>query len=467
MKALLHMSFACLIGCLSFVSGASAQLPIPDPGYGSADGIARVAFDLVGSQSDRATAAAALVDGRLVLAGTVEFNTLQQHDIGFARLMASNGSLDPGFGPSSNGRVLAGLAPVGEVVDLQTSTDGLLYVANISSGTVLVGKRLFSGAVDPAFNGMGHRFLGAGFFLDGATEVVLTRLLALGGGKILVVGYAATTTRVCAMALRLNANGSTDTTFGGGTGRTCVSPIVQGTQAAGAYDATVLSDGRILLAGTSVHAGGSGFDMSVARLATDGALDLSFGPDQDGWAHVAFDQGGALNDNAKAITVDPLGRIVLAGQVQTQMNYDIGIARLLSNGISDVMFGNGGRVQTGFDLGGHDYNVASNVFVLPDRHILIGGATQSNGVVGAALMLHDNGQFESRFGVAGKFILTDPNGPEAGVLNSAKMVLDGDHMYMIGSIVSPVLLPGGVRNYDFAATRHVIPLFSHGFDGNP
>jgi uncharacterized delta-60 repeat protein len=390
-----------------------------------------------------------------------------QDDIAFARLAAGDGSLDADFGSNDDGRALAGLAPVQQVTDTAQTNEGLLYLGTSSNGVAVVGRIDTDGAADADFNGNGHRFLGAGFFVDGGTALALSRIIALPGGKILVAGYAGTPTAICAVAARLNADGSTDDSFGAGSGRICVAPVSQGTQAAGAFEAAVLADGRILLAGVSSHPGGSGMDMSVARLAPDGALDLEFGPAHDGWAHVAFDQGGSLYDSANAIAVDADGRIVLAGQIETQTDYDIGIARLLPDGALDTTFGINGRVQTGLDLGGHNWDTAEDVFVLPDRHILIGGRTQSNGVVGIAVMLQTDGRFEPRFGDQGLFVQTDPDGPESGVLDAQRMVLDGDYMYMIGSIVSPVLLPGSIRNYDFAAARYVIPLFSDGFDAGP
>jgi uncharacterized delta-60 repeat protein len=265
----------------------------------------------------------------------------------------------------------------------------------------------------------------------------------------------------------LNADGSSDTTFGAGTGRACVAPATQSAPAAGAFGAAVYADGRLLLVGTSSHPGGSGMDMSVARLLADGTLDPAFGPAHDGWSHVAFDQGGTLWDAAYVAAIDADGRIVLAGQNETQTSYDIGIARLLPDGALDATFGGNGRLQTGFDLGGHNWDTAHSLFVLPDRHILVGGQTQSNGTVGIAVMLRPDGSFEHRFGDAGLFALTDPDGPESGVLSAQRMVLDGDYMYMTGSIISPVLLPGSIRNYDFGTTRHVIPLFSDDFDAAP
>ena len=466
MKAHPRTTLGCLSILLVPMAGSAAQLPIPDPAFGGPDGIARVAFDLAGEQSDWGATATALVDGRLLLVGTAEVapNT---DDIAFARLAATDGSLDPAFGPDDDGHALAGLAPMQSVSDVAQTADGLLYLGMSPNQVAVIGRIDADGTPDPAFNGNGHRFLGAGYFADGATALALSRVIPLPDGRILVTGYAGSAAGICAVVARLNADGSSDTTFGAGSGRACVAPATQSAPAAGAFGAAAYADGRFLLVGLSSHPGGSGMDMSVARLLADGTLDLAFGPAHDGWAHVAFDQGGTLWDAAYVAAIDADERIVLAGQIETQTSYDIGVARLLPDGALDATFGSNGRLQTGFDLGGHNWDTAHSLFVLPDRHILIGGQTQSNGTVGVAVMLRPDGSFEHRFGNEGLFALTDPNGPESGVLNAQRMVLDGDYMYMTGSIVNPVLLPGSIRNYDFGTTRHVIPLFSDGFDADP
>lgn len=455
-------ALACL-SALAVSITAAAHPPLPDPGFGGPDGIARVAFDLTGNQSDRASAATVLADGRVLIAGTAEVGP-DSHDIAFARLSAADGSLDLEFGPADDGHSLAGLAPINRVADVAHTADGLLYLGMTPGGTAVVGRVDDDGGADTSFNGNGHRFLGAGYFVDGATALDLSRVIPLAGGKILVTGYAGSTAGICAVATRLLANGSTDTTFGGGSGRVCVAPMTQSASAAGAFTATVDAQGRILLAGTSSRSGGSGMDMSVARLSPDGGIDLGFGADADGWAHVGFDQGGTLWDGAYAVTLDAAGRIVLAGQVETQENYEIGIARLLPDGALDIAFGNGGRTQVGFGQGGHDWNNAHSLFALRDGRLLVGGQIQSNGVVGVAVMLRHDGSLDPYFGLGGLFALTDPDGPESGVLASQRMLFDGDHMIMVGSIVDPVLLPGSIRNYDFGATRHLIPLFIDGFD---
>src|SRR5688500_6145077 len=116
MKAHPRTTLGCLSILLGSMASAATQLPIPDPGFGGPDGIARVAFDITGEQADLAAAATALVDGRLLLVGTAQVGA-NAHDIAFARLAASDGSLDTAFGPADDGRALAGLAPMRNVTD--------------------------------------------------------------------------------------------------------------------------------------------------------------------------------------------------------------------------------------------------------------------------------------------------------------------------------------------------------------
>ena len=461
-------SFTFSIGLFAAGVAMAGPIPVPDPDFGGPDGIARIDFGASADPQDHASAAL-VANGRLLLAGLANAGPAGP-DIAFARLDTARGLPDASFGVGGEGRVLAGLAPVTILADVAAVSDGrLLFVGSTSNGVNVVGRRNADGSLDASFNGTGHRFLGASAFLDGATEALINQVVALPGGKILVTGFAGTNAapaQACAVAARLNANGSTDTTFGAGRGSICVAPALQSSPLAGAFDSAVLADGRLILAGTALHPGGSGLDMAVVRLQSDGALDTTFGPAQDGWAYVAFDRGGTLHDAARAVAVDATGRIVLAGDFESPGNYDMGVARLLPNGDTDPAFGSNGQVPVAFDLGGHNYESAHSVHVLSGGHVLVGGQVQSNNIVGAAVMLMPNGQLDERFGDGGLFLQADIEGPESAIVVANRVLMDGDHLYMIGSSVNPTPLPGGGRNNDFAATRYLIPLFSDGFDGD-
>jgi uncharacterized delta-60 repeat protein len=214
----------------------------------------------------------------------------------------------------------------------------------------------------------------------------------------------------------------------------------------------VLADGRVLLAGASVHSGGSAADMSVARLAAGGTLDTSFGPDHDGWAFVAFDQGGTLNDGATSIAVDAAGRILLAGSFDTAQGSDVAVARLLSDGQPDLSFGTQGRVQIALTPSSNHIDQAHSIVALPNGRILVGALLNSQ--AGVAIALEPNGALDPGFGVGG--IYYQPQATPG--VRSRKQILAGDYLYWAGDSVN------AGSHSDFTALRAVMPLFADGFD---
>jgi uncharacterized delta-60 repeat protein len=151
--------------------------------------------------------------------------------------------------------------------------------------------------------------------------------------------------------IRINTNGSLDTTFGTG-GRTLVDFGQVGDDLIGVVR---LPDGRIVGAGNSqkngVHA------ISAVRLLATGLPDTSVG---DGRVSLQFENGGVAN--AIALTAD--GKLLIGGTMPAVNSFtDLGvIARLLPDGTLDPTFGSGGRVVRGpginaltTDANGHVY----------------------------------------------------------------------------------------------------------------
>lgn len=460
---------ASLVLSAGLAAVATARpIPIPDPGFGGPGGIARIAFDV--GPGGRDFACAAVIDGaRPVLAGLASMDA--GVDAAFVRLDAG-GVPDPGFGSTGDGRVLADLAPVyphGDV-HLARALDGRLpYLAHAPNlAAAIVGRLHGDGTVDASFNGSGHRFLGPGFFVDGGIGVQLSRILPDADGGVLVLGAAISMTstavvQTCQAVGRLTANGATDIRFGNGRGSLCMAPLRPGQpDRAMAYDGVLLADGRIVLAGVAERVGGSGLDMSVVRLLPDGRLDSSFGPGHDGWAYVGFDQGGDMTDSAFAVTVDAVGRILLAGIVQRPTNWEIGVARLLPSGDPDPAFGLDGRVLLGYAQYGY-LSTSFSVYALAGDRILVGGSTTDtleSYFQGFAAVLTSSGRIDPRFGEAGLFVHDALGAPAAGVMQTARVMLDGDHLYLIGDLHDPQTS----ATTDFAATRYVLPLFHSGFE---
>lgn len=448
----------------SALAGATSA-PIPDPLYGG-NGIARISAASVPADNAYAQKALVQADGRLVVVGTTRTTVggSEQIQTVLARV-DSQGLPDTSFGAQHDGIYRTAFFDGGGIVSgfadvAQAGGGKLIYVGHGSPASMIVGRLDASGAPDLSFSGSGRRLIGPTALLDGASEGAFTRVLSLADGKTLAIGFAlvvtsATSYNLFSCAMRLLPDGSTDTSFGS-FGRTCIAPTLTSGATSAAFDGIVLANGGILLAGGSQHSGGSATDMSVARLAANGTLDTSFGPDHDGWAFVAFDQGGTLADGAAAIAVDASGRILLAGYFDAAQGADIGVARLLADGRSDTSFGTQGRVQVALDPGVSHANQAHSIAVLPGGRILVGAYAHS-GNIGVALALEPDGTLDPRFGEAGVYDQTAPGLPAAKVA-SRHQVLAGDYLYMVGSTVN------ATGHADLSAARTVLPLFQDGFD---
>jgi uncharacterized delta-60 repeat protein len=454
---------------------AGAAGPLPDPSWNaSPNGIARIAFDIGGTRSDYASAAALNDAGELILGGDIAIagdsgygGTNDYSRIGFARMLG-NGANDAGFAhylltaypQSNNGVIVTDLAAV--------SGGGAIFIGqsynNSTRSPTVVGRLTDAGVLDTTFNGLGYRLIsGSALTGDLQAQTAPERLRIQPDGKVLAIIAAGTTAPLnyCAGIVRLTTAGAPDPDFGGGTGTVCYAPATPSPFAAGS-DLALLADGSILLVGQATHIGGSGFDMAVAHLAADGALDTTFGT--DGWAFVGFDQGGFLNDVAITLAVDASERIVLAGFFEgVSGDYTTGLARLLDDGSPDPSFGTQGKVILHFDLNGDqidDGAGATDVHLLAGGRILVGGNTTPGNRVGGytlAALLRADGSLDPEFGTAGLYVQANSMTPEADVIQATRVLMRGDYLYFSGN-------SNATDNADFAAMRLIVPLFGSGFE---
>src|SRR5205807_8971782 len=93
---------------------------------------------------------------------------------------------------------------------------------------------------------------------------------------------------------------------------------------------------RVVVAGYTFN--GSNDDVAVARLTVAGALDSSF--DGDGKQTVVF---GTSDDLAFGVAVDSLSRSVVAGNTFNGSNYDVAVARRTVAGATDSSFDGEGK----------------------------------------------------------------------------------------------------------------------------
>ncbi len=267
------------------------------------------------------------------------------------------------------------------------------------------------GTLDASFDGPGGNGNGK-FLLPIGTGSDYARALALQpDGKIVLTGSCSNGINDDFCVARLNADGTLDTSFdgpgGGGNGKVLL-PIGSNDNA---YAVAIQPDGKIVLAGYCWN--GSNSDFCVARLNADGSLDANFdGPSGTGDGKFLLPIGSG-QDRAKAVTLQPDGKILIAGYCHNGANEDFCAARLNVDGTLDTSFdgpsgfGNGTfllPVGTGDDL-------AFALALQPDGKIVLAG-TCLNGANNdfCVARLHTDGTLDETFDGAsgtgnGKFLL--------------------------------------------------------------
>jgi uncharacterized delta-60 repeat protein len=239
--------------------------------------------------------------------------------------------------------------------------------------------------------------------------------IVLASGKLLALSYLTTAADGTSMYVnRTNADGSVDTSFGGGTGRVLVP-----TWYATVTTPVELADGKILV-GTST--GGTNADFKIIRLNADGSVDSTFGT--NGSAVVPV---GTNNDLLRRIAVDANGKIVIAGQVDSATGKDMAVVRLNANGSLDTTFNGTGKMTVAVASG---TNQVSALALTADGKVLVGGFAPGTGSPMALVRVNADGTLDSTFGSSGVLTVIGGAGPSQvtaiQVLASGKILVGGN-----------------------------------------
>ncbi|MFF6946565.1 NHL repeat-containing protein [Streptomyces lavendulae] len=254
---------------------------------------------------------------------------------GAARLLP-NGSLDTTFG--TGGKVtlnFSALADIVRAVAIQPD-DGKIVAAGLANsepaGDIAVARFHPNGSLDTTF-GTGGKVT---YDISGPTGDAIRAMVLQPDGKILGAGVAGANPAI----IRLNTDGSLDTTFAGGAGKAAV-PI--GT-AGHIFALALLSTGKFLVAGFGTPTLAN--DFMLARFNPDGSLDATFGT--GGSVLTDFN---LLNDLAFAVVVQPDGRILVGGDTDAADPFGVGgdikagWVRYNADGSLDTTFDGDGKRQ--------------------------------------------------------------------------------------------------------------------------
>jgi uncharacterized delta-60 repeat protein len=264
----------------------------------NSDGSLDAAFD-AGTASTGMNCLAVQADGKIIVGGTfISFNGTTCKNL--IRLN-TNGSVDLTYN--------MGTGPGGNIYSMAMQADGKLLIGgNLTSynGTSqnCIARLNTDGTLDTGFN--------SGSVATGSTVCITVQ----SNGKILIARQYALSGGPTTNAIeRLNTDGSLDVGFNTGTG---ASDRVQ--------TMSVQPDGKIILGGkfTSINGASRNY---LDRLNADGSEDAAYNP------------GTGANDRVECIVVQPDGKILIGG-LFTRVNGHTrnGIARLNSDGSLDLSF---------------------------------------------------------------------------------------------------------------------------------
>src|SRR5262245_41461348 len=212
----------------------------------------------------------------------------------------------------------------GDVMSQARLTLALSVAAALAFCTLAAGD---AGDLDTSFDGDGKVVTDFGKS-DFAEGMAIQR-----DGKVVVVGFDTENDPpryyLDFILARYLANGSLDSTFGGGRVRT---DFGEGSDLA--HGVVAQPDGKLVVAGEAASA--QSLQVALARYRDDGGLDPAF----DGDGKAVIPAGDFSSANAVALQQD--GRIVLAGDTSTGYSQSTLLARLDANGHPDASFGTGG-----------------------------------------------------------------------------------------------------------------------------
>jgi uncharacterized delta-60 repeat protein len=393
MKKLHFIIISLLVFSAFFITSAFGNTVTRDTSF-SGDGYSVV--PIVQNSNDFSLGYSLVVqpDGKIIIAGDVVRNN-QQREFALSRINP-DGTIDTSFG--TNGIVVVRLGNNADSVSkVRLQPDGKILLAGSSwaDGTgynILLVRYNSNGTLDTTFNSIGYvtrningesydyagdmallpdgkivvvgstnpgfaagnilimRFNADGTpdtTFDGDGIVVMTtaaggsagQIILLSDGKYLVTGYRNDGVKPNFLLMRLNPDGTFDTSFG--TGGTTVTSVSSDANYISSTDRQ--SDGKIVVVGSNY----------IVRYTPDGILDTSFGT--AGTTRVT----SAYETNFVKVTTDD--KIMVSTR---------GVYRFTKNGWLDTHFANGGIINMGIT----NFTCSSSAIdVQTDGKLLIGG----------------------------------------------------------------------------------------------
>lgn len=172
---------------------------------------------------------------------------------------------------------------------------------------------------------------------------------------------------------------------------------------------TIQSDGKIVIAGSSVNTAVTESFLALTRLNTDFTIDTTF--DGDGLKLInASEQTGLVFTLAKGLTQDSNGDFFALSDVQSTFvagtnGVDYAIAKIKNaNGALDIAFQNNGIKNYSFDLGANNQDFSRAILGIANSAALVAGGLEvgTNDFDVFVSKISSDGTPDSTFGVNGR-----------------------------------------------------------------
>ena len=368
-RAAIVVGFSCalLTPCVHATPGQPGTLDTTWNGTGKV-------ITPIGSGDAYANAMTLQADGKVLLAGRCVNGA--NNDFCAVRYLA-NGSLDTTW--NGTGTVITPIGSGGDAArSITLQPDGkVLLAGNCFNGTnfdFCAARYLANGTLDSTWNSTGKVIT----FIGGGDDIANSMTLQP-DGKVLLGGYCSNGTNNDFCAARYLASGTLDTTWNG-TG-TVITPIGSGDDRASSI--TLQPDGKVLLAGNCHN--GANNDFCAARYLVSGTLDTTW----NGTGTVITPIG--IGDNrASSITLQPDGKVLLAGNCSNGANNDFCAARYLASGSLDSTWNGTGKVVTAIGIDG---DFARAMTLQPDGKVLLAGICSNGTNLDFCAARYDGGPF--------------------------------------------------------------------------
>jgi uncharacterized delta-60 repeat protein len=346
-----HTGALLLFASLFAIPGYAAD-GLPDPTFGL-DGAAYITPDDVEARELRPYAAVALPDGKILVAGErnkfISSSPFDPHMRAMLARLNADGSADATFGniPGIPGLlVLPDLVPATgagmQIIEaMQRLADGSILVAGTAQAfgplRGFLVKMDSEGTMDTTFGTDGIALI---------PSVYIHALAIDSQGRIVIAGEKSINTLAHSYVGRLDASGQPDTTFGtGGDGGVVID--WDGVAGQGGYLTGLgltAGDGVIVGGGYEVYGAGMGTDFTIARLDANGVLDTTFAG--TGWRvfHRPDEAPGLVIDSIDRLLPTAGGGAVFVGHYnlddgQGNNSINVVLGRINADGTADTSFG--------------------------------------------------------------------------------------------------------------------------------